>query len=380
MCNDCHTPRDDKGQLIMSQALQGAPTRRRPPSTRCPGPTPPRRSPACPPHFTGDQMVAFLETGKRPDGSMARPPMPPYRFSHEDAESFMLYHTLPEEMRACGLAFVLSLLTATAPRAAELKIATWNLNWLTSRVRPGFRLTSRFVSRRTSTGCGDTRAELDADVVAIEEVDNAETARRLFPAETYSIHMSHDHVRQRVGIAVRRGIAYTVNPDVTAIALDPIAHLRSGVDITLDAPAGPLRLLAVHLKQGCQYLTFGRTPRTTCVTLMSQFTLVAQWIAARRDESMPFVVLGDFNRGLDKNDPFIRTIAAPTPLTRATEGYSSPCWGHEAFIDHILIGGAARAWVMPNSLRVLAYRETDPAWKERLSDHCPVSVRLTVPD
>ena len=25
MCNDCHTPRDDKGQLILSKALQGAP-------------------------------------------------------------------------------------------------------------------------------------------------------------------------------------------------------------------------------------------------------------------------------------------------------------------------------------------------------------------
>ena len=71
-------------------------------------------------------------------------------------------------------------------------------------------------------------AELNADVVAIEEVDSAETARHLFPPETYSIHMSHDRVKQRVGIVVRRGLAYDVNPDVTAIALDPIAHLRSG--------------------------------------------------------------------------------------------------------------------------------------------------------
>jgi endonuclease/exonuclease/phosphatase family metal-dependent hydrolase len=113
---------------------------------------------------------------------------------------------------------------------------------------------------------------------------------------------------------------------------------------------------------------------------MSQFDVVSQWMAARRDEGVPFLVLGDFNRGLDKNDPFIRKIDGPTPITRATEGYSSPCWGHESFIDHILIGGVAREWVRPNSMRVLAYRETDPAWKERLSDHCPVSVRLDVPD
>jgi endonuclease/exonuclease/phosphatase family metal-dependent hydrolase len=282
-------------------------------------------------------------------------------------------------VRAWCLAFVLSLLTASAPGAAELKIATWNLNWLTSRVT-GLPADVKIRQPEDFDRLRAYALELDADVVAIEEVDNAETARRLFPPETYSIHMSRDRVRQRVGIAVRRGLPYTVNPDVTALALDPMAHLRSGVDITLDSPAGPLRVLAIHLKQGCQYLTFGRTPHTTCVTLMSQFDIVAQWIAARRDEAIPFLVLGDFNRGLDKNDPFIRKIGGPTPLTRPTEGLSSPCWGHESFIDHILIGGAARAWVKPNSLRVLAYRETDPEWKERLSDHCPVSVRLMVPD
>jgi endonuclease/exonuclease/phosphatase family metal-dependent hydrolase len=282
-------------------------------------------------------------------------------------------------VRAWCLTVVLCLLTVTAPRAAELKIATWNLNWLTSR-QDGLPSDVKIRQPEDFERLHDYAVELNADVVAIEEVDNAETARRLFSPDVYSVHMSHDRVRQRVGVAVRRGLAYDVNPDVTAIALDPVAHLRSGVDITLHLPTGPLRVLAVHLKQGCQYLVFGRSPHAVCVTLMSQFDVVAQWIAARRDEGVAFVVLGDFNRGLDKNDAFIKTISAPAPMTRATEGLTSPCWGHESFIDHILIGGGARAWVEPNSMRVLAYRETDPAWKERLSDHCPVSVRLMVPD
>jgi endonuclease/exonuclease/phosphatase family metal-dependent hydrolase len=282
-------------------------------------------------------------------------------------------------LRARYLALVLSLLTVSAPRAAELKIATWNLNWLTSREGglPGD------VKLRAAEDFDRLRAyamELNADLIAIEEVDNAETAHRVFPTETYSIHMSRDRVKQRVGVVVRRGLSYDSNPDVTAIALDPIAHLRSGVDITLHMASGPIRVLAVHLKQGCQYLSFGRAPQTTCVTLMSQFDIVTEWIAARRDEAVPFLVLGDFNRGFDKNDPFNTKIRASAPLIRATEGYSSPCWGHESFIDHILIGGSARDWVMPNSMRVLTYRETDPEWKERLSDHCPVSVRLAVPD
>jgi hypothetical protein len=82
---------------------------------------------------------------------------------------------------------------------------------------------------------------------------------------------------------------------------------------------------------------------------------------------------------MDGRDPFLAALRETAPLVRATEGHSSPCWGAEAFIDHILAGGAARDWMRPESLRVLRYRETGAEWKERLSDHCPVSVRLAVP-
>ena len=45
-----------------------------------------------------------------------------------------------------------------------------------------------------------------------------------------------------------------------------------------------------------------------------------------------------------------------------------------------MLGGAAREWLQPDTLRVLTYRETGAKWQQRLSDHCPVSVRLRVPD
>ena len=44
------------------------------------------------------------------------------------------------------------------------------------------------------------------------------------------------------------------------------------------------------------------------------------------------------------------------------------------------VSGAARDWLVADSLRVLTYRETGGEWKQRLSDHCPVSVRLRLPD
>ena len=183
-------------------------------------------------------------------------------------------------LRGGCLAIVLGLLISSGSSAAELKVATWNLNWLTSR-QGG--LPADVIPRQPEDfeRLRSYAMELNADIVAVQEVDNAETARRLFPAESYSIHMGHDRVRQRVGIAVRRGLKYNVNPDVSAIALDPEQHLRSGVDITVHLPNGPLRLLAVHLKQGCQYLVFGSQPQATCVTLMSQFGIITEWIGAR---------------------------------------------------------------------------------------------------
>jgi endonuclease/exonuclease/phosphatase family metal-dependent hydrolase len=211
-------------------------------------------------------------------------------------------------------------------------------------------------------------------------VDGPAVAARVFPPENYSIHVTRDHVVQRVGLAVRRGIHYSVNPDVTGLDVDPRHQLRSGADITLDLGQGSLRVLAVHLKTGCFDERLARTTRRTCAELGEQVPPLQDWIAARTAEGVPFAILGDFNRHMEGRDQFWAALRQVAPLTRATEGHSSPCWGGEAFIDHILLGGAARAWLLPDTLRVLTYRETGEAWKERLSDHCPVSVRLHAPD
>jgi endonuclease/exonuclease/phosphatase family metal-dependent hydrolase len=282
------------------------------------------------------------------------------------------------------LAFVLLLGPfALAPvSAADLKLATWNLEWLTDRGAGDTRLPADAHPKQPEDFDLLRRyaAELDADVVAIQEVDGPAVAARVFPPETYSIHLTHDHVVQRVGLAVRRGIHYSVNPDVTGLDVDPRHQLRSGADITLDLGHGSLRVLAVHLKTGCFDERLTRTTRRTCAELDEQIPPLQDWIAARSTEGVPFAILGDFNRHMEGRDQFWAALRQTAPLTRATEGRSSPCWGGEAFIDHILLGGAARAWLLPDTLRVLTYRETGDVWKERLSDHCPVSVRLHVPD
>jgi cytochrome c553 len=90
MCNDCHTPRDDKGALILSKQLQGAPLGVQPIHPMPWADTAPPIA-GLPGHYTPAQMVEFLQTGKRPDGSSPRPPMPPYRFSKQDAVAVTAY-------------------------------------------------------------------------------------------------------------------------------------------------------------------------------------------------------------------------------------------------------------------------------------------------
>ena len=287
-------------------------------------------------------------------------------------------------MRLLRLLPLLLLFSGSPLGAAELKIATWNLEWLTPRPA-GDPVLPRDVRPKQPEDVDALRryaAGLAADVVGFQEVDGPEIAARVFAPERYALHLTQDRVVQRTGFAIRAGLRYSANPDLVALDLYPEAlhRLRSGADITLHLPNGNLRLLNVHLKTGCREDRLGNSRRPECATLSGQLAALQGWIRQRRAEGTPFVLLGDFNRWMDGRDAFYAALTESAPLARATEGQSSPCWGGGGFIDHVIAGGAARAWLVPESLRVLVYRETGAEWKERLSDHCPVSARFRLPD
>ena len=280
------------------------------------------------------------------------------------------------------------LLLTGAAQASELRVATWNLEWLTAR-RAGDPALPEDVRPKRPEAIDALRRyalTLDADVIAFQEVDGPEMAARVFPPERYAIVTTADDVVQRVGFAIRRGIPVRRNPDLTGLDVFPgaVHRLRSGADITLDLPGGTLRLLAVHLKTGCNHDRLsgahGADVSRTCETLRRQIAPLQGWIAQRREDGGPCVRLGDFTRRLEGPHDLLAALPRAGPRARATEGRGSPCWGGNSFIDHILAGGAARGWMMADSLRVMVYRETSEAAKEQLSDHCPVSVRFRLPD
>ena len=289
-------------------------------------------------------------------------------------------------MRAL-LALLLAFLAAPAA-AAEIKLATWNIAWLTLKPAGHPDLPRNLAARRDSDFAllRGYAERLNADIVALQEIDGAEAAARVFDPRAYAIHLTDESDIQRPGFAVRRSFRVIPHADLAELDIRAGARrsLRRGADITVEAPGGArLRLLSVHLNAGCREDPVAQPREPDCEALGRQGGVIARWIEARRREGVPFAVLGDFNRRMGPEDDFLRVLESAAPLVRPTAGLSSPCWadarGGRPFISHLLLGGAAAEWVVPRSLSVMAYAERDPAFRDRLSDHCPVSVRLRVP-
>jgi endonuclease/exonuclease/phosphatase family metal-dependent hydrolase len=287
-------------------------------------------------------------------------------------------------LRRHWLAACLLPLALSGPAAAaDEKIATWNLNWLTLRQTGDAALPDDVRTRRQEDfdRLRGYAERLNADVVAFQEVDGVAAAARIFDPARYTFVTIGEDVVQQVGLAVRRPVSVRKNADIASLDVEPDAEhrLRDGLDATLTFPGGAtLRVLVVHLKNGCHYDRLSRSRRPQCALLAQQISPVAGWAAARQKEGAAFAVIGDFNRVFDRPEEMGRALDDAAAMTRVTEGVSDPCWNGGAFIDHIFLGGPARAWLVPDSLRVMVYQTRDPRDRERLSDHCPISVHLAI--
>lgn len=89
LCQDCHTPRNARGEFIREQWLSGAPmgdfVKLRPDWAEK------SANIAGLPGWTDEQAVKFLMTGLAYNDLPARLPMPAYRFNQEDAEAIVAY-------------------------------------------------------------------------------------------------------------------------------------------------------------------------------------------------------------------------------------------------------------------------------------------------
>lgn len=91
MCVQCHTPRDARGALDRRRLLQGAPVPVKSPWVDQEWAFQAPSLAGLPGGWTEEQLIRFLETGRDISGRYARPPMPPFRMTREDAAAVAAY-------------------------------------------------------------------------------------------------------------------------------------------------------------------------------------------------------------------------------------------------------------------------------------------------
>jgi len=238
----------------------------------------------------------------------------------------------------------------------------------------------------------DHADRLGADVIAFQEVENEAAAKRVFSPDQWTVVISsRPHsarpgtcrenpsltiLKQAVGFAVRKGISFSRNPDISELALG-YPDLRWGVDITLNLPK-PMRLLAIHLKSGCNS---GRAESDVdCLNIFRQGEVLERWIDARAAAREDYAILGDWNRrtGLS-GDAFLLAVSNDDPpggrLIMTNAGIVAKCvQRYKEFIDHIAVGDRAAARIVPGSFAEYSYGGPEDSHP---SDHCPSSLTIT---
>jgi len=309
---------------------------------------------------------------------------------------------------AVAATLLLSLAGVAQAAPAELKIATWNLEWfmtaetlraLTPACSPADaprdgarRAVPCDVAHEFARSGEDIAAlkrharNLDADVVALQEVDGPEAARLVFP--DYQFCFSGRIAVQNNGFAIRRGLPFACAPDLADLSMND--DVRRGVELRL-FPNTPqeLRLLSVHLKSGCARDSLDST-RPSCGQLARQVPVLERWIDAQANDHKPFAVLGDFNRDL-RREPSGPSVWAEiddanppeADLVNTAEGQAfqncMPSQTFSGYIDYIVLGRQMAQGLVKDSFGRELFRPKD-AQRRKLSDHCPVFIRLRVAD
>ena len=288
-----------------------------------------------------------------------------------------------------------SLMYVSPSYSQELKVASWNIAWLGSHE----------YNKRKSTDYEQLAVyakQLDADVIALQEVESGEWAKKVFGNE-YDFYFSTKDWVQRVGVAVKKSAGLTVvAKEYTDL---DVGRVRNGMDLTLSRNGKELTLLAVHLKSGCftdplDNKTVAMMPSSSdkdekrklaCSTLSKQIEPLENWIDKQAKDNKAFIVLGDFNRRFSQD--ISNKYAEDQGLWQAlddegneslwtpTATKNSDCWGgyYKDYIDHVVFNPIAKSMYVNDSFEQLVFKEKYTKELSRsLTDHCPISVKLAL--
>ncbi len=241
---------------------------------------------------------------------------------------------------AIGVIHCSAVLAADVDKAeSPFRIATWNVNNLADE---GVQAQSRAPLRKVEDFnlLRFYAQSVDADIIALQEVASLDALKRVFPPNQYRLYLSprknnFPKNREFPGIftayAVKQALASRVS--VTPYSSLGLRGLRWGLELNLRGPNKTLALLNVHLKSGCAFGSLKNSSRKQCDMFKKQVEPLERWVDEQVKKQQAFLVLGDFNRAIDKyseRDHFWQWLDDNDPqgmdLERLPYRQGNRCW------------------------------------------------------
>jgi endonuclease/exonuclease/phosphatase family metal-dependent hydrolase len=226
-------------------------------------------------------------------------------------------------------------------------------------------------------GAFETIDELGAGLVAVQEITEPATLRRAARRHlgpSWRFLGPDDEPYHRLGLLVD-----TARFEVESLDIHDETVVHGGgrpvVEGELTAPSGrALEVFVVHFKAGSEGLPIRR----------EQYAALQRVLRDHEDPARTTVVLGDFNSTALADYRLLKSMAETTSMrwvTRHTEctGYWEPGETCESFaLDHVLAEGLAARALSRGPCESIGCEPggTCPVFHRRVSDHCPVTVRL----
>lgn len=353
---------------------------------------------------------------------------------------------------------LLGLFLASTPCRSEaipLRIATFNIAWLANEPLPDMAAVaacqheaSRYpaLDSRPSPRCrvgvfrtagayrilADVIAALNADILALQEVEGDAALARVLGGHISSVHpvtrSGSEAVlvaanatwlwvtnplprqgKQRVGLAVRRSVVRSIRAiSVPELGVPLQREARGGLLVELTPVHGePFQILVLHLKSGCRDAGLAGSTDPACQQLAAQGVVLASLLRQWQSHQRAMILIGDFNRAFAEEIVSTSCLALEQPCANLwgrllssfphgtepellTWGFRQPrgCYSSRygpTPIDHIILTGSLRGHAESGSLRAFPFVEPGhpqrlmPYASRYLSDHCPLRVDIRWP-
>jgi hypothetical protein len=172
-----------------------------------------------------------------------------------------------------------------------VRVAAWNMNNLHYEVGVPLREGAPARSEADYAILRKYAALLNADIVALQEVNGPRAAAMVFSESDYTLHFSGRYVedvegsrdsdRIYEGFAVRRGVFDAITkrnvPELGVQHTDG-RSVRWGTELLVERNGRRLVLMSVHLKSGCAEGSLENTNKPNCMTLAKQRAPLNRWI------------------------------------------------------------------------------------------------------